>query len=190
MSELQHQQRKSLAAPSPVIAAAIKALLTHNNLLVKEEAKKALIQWSPTFRQIAAADKAYEGPAPVESTERFVGETTPLYVGQIVQVQEYGTIWFPAEVLEVFDDMRVSLRLRGGAKREVTVTRRAIQLGPAELTQTGDPTSAAGVPQPTLVGGRVGSLPRRSNFRCRRKRRRKTCAGRWKTPVDSNRQIE
>lgn len=140
-NQLKALQAKSIPDPDPVVASAIELLLTHSNLLVQSEAKKALVNWSPSYKLKYTADKAYSGSSPVKSTDLFVGESTPLYSGQLLQVQQSGTLWYPAEVLEVFDDHRVRLQVRGGAKREVTVTRRQIQLGPPELTQPADPNA-------------------------------------------------
>lgn len=146
-TRLKMLQAKSVPDPDPAIASAIEPLLDHSNLLVQSEAKKALAKWSPSFKRKVDADKAYRGPSPVKSTERFVGESTRLYRGLLVQVQLNGSFWYPAEVLEVLEDNRVLLQTRGAGNRQVTVTRRQIQLGPEELTQVPDPNDAR--PEPT-----------------------------------------
>jgi hypothetical protein len=141
-AQLKALQAKSVAEPDPTVASAIEHLLDHANLLVQTEAQKALVQWSPSYKLKVTADKAYAGSSPVKSTERYVGESTPLYKGLLVQVQQHGTLWYPAEVREVFEDNRVRLIVRGGVRGEKTVTRRQIQLGPLELTQVLDPNVA------------------------------------------------
>ena len=80
---------------------------------------------------------------PVESTKLEVTSKTPLYVGQILQVQPHGAFWNAAEVLELRADGTVKCRTRGLGAREVTVKRSQLQLAPDEVEQPRKPESLA-----------------------------------------------
>jgi hypothetical protein len=70
----------------------------------------------------------YDGPHSIPSSGRRVDATTPLEVGQIVQVQEHRQ-WYPADVLRVNDDGTVRIHYRGWSDRwDEDVPRSRIQL--------------------------------------------------------------
>jgi hypothetical protein len=146
LAELTRLKAKSIPNPDPSIAAAIELLLEHPNIHVQDEATKTLVKWSPSFKRKVDADHAYRGPSPVKSTQRYVGESTLLYRGMLVQIQQNGSFWYPAEVLEVMNTGQVRLRLLGGSQKDTTTTRRQIQLGPEELTQRPNPNDPPNAP--------------------------------------------
>jgi hypothetical protein len=70
----------------------------------------------------------YDGPGSIPSSGRRIDATTPLEVGQIVQVQEHRQ-WYPGDVLRVNDDGTVRVHYRGWPNaRDADVPRSRIQL--------------------------------------------------------------
>lgn len=125
------------------IVNAIKKHLGSTNFMVAKLSERALENADPVFGKSNALMKAYEGSSPVDSTNLEVLSTTPLYVGQIVQIQEIGSFWFAAEIRELLPDGRVLVKYQGwGGNRTATLARRNIQLAPADLPQPHKPTTA------------------------------------------------
>lgn len=134
--------KKSLQDPSPEVAAAIQSHLESDNKDLRSAAHNALMRWSPEYKEIKDLEKAYGGMGVVKSTGREVNSLTPLYVGQIVQVQEHGPFWHAGEITELKDDGSVVVQKRGGGKRKITVARRKVQLAPEALPQPNKPATA------------------------------------------------
>ncbi|MCC6510370.1 MAG: hypothetical protein IT423_14800 [Pirellulaceae bacterium] len=150
-------ESKSLSDPDPEIATAIRALLKHADEDVAAAASKALAKWSPEYKRTYDLNKAYGGPSPVSSSDLEVNSTTPLYVGQIVQVQEHGSFWYAARIKTLLPDgkVRAETLAWGKPNREVTVTRRNVQLAPPEVEQPAPPagvTNGAGLADVQVSG--------------------------------------
>ena len=94
-------QPRSRLGVDPEVAAAIEKLLKHSDSKIQEAARAALANWSPEFGVRQKLNAAYSSHMPVESTERFVESTTPLYVGQILQFQQSQGPWYSGEVVEL-----------------------------------------------------------------------------------------
>ncbi len=74
----------------------------------------------------------YDGPHSIPSSGRRIDATTPLEVGQIVQVQEHRQ-WYPADVLKVNDNGTVRIHYRGWSDTwDEDVPRSRIQLAHEE----------------------------------------------------------
>jgi hypothetical protein len=139
--------RKKSKETDTEIVNAIKKHLGSTNFMVAKLSERALENADPVFGKSNALKKAYEGSSPVDSTNLEVLSTTPLYVGQIVQIQEIGSFWFAAEIRELLPDGRVLAKYQGwGGNRTATLARRNIQLAPADLPQPHKPATA-NVPQ-------------------------------------------
>jgi hypothetical protein len=138
--------KKSKKTDSEIVNA-IKKHIGSENPVAASLSERALENWDPVFGKANALKKAYEGSSPVDSTNLEVLSTTPLYVGQIVQIQENGSFWFAAEIRELLPDGRVVAKYQGwGGNRTATLARRKIQLAPADLPQPHKPETA-NVPQ-------------------------------------------
>ncbi len=135
--------KKKPKDPDPQIVQHLDQLRQSPTKEVKELATKVLLNWSPTFKRKHDLNKAYQGPSPVDSTDRIVESTTPLYVGQIVQVQEHGSFWKPAKILELLPDgkVKVGMLVWNEVRQSPTITRRNIQLAPDEVDQPARPKS-------------------------------------------------
>jgi hypothetical protein len=133
--------------PDPEIVAAIEKQLASANKNVAQAAHKALLNWSPTYKQKKSLAKEYEGPGALNSTDRVVESITPLYVGQIVQAQRknYGPFWRAAKIEELLPDgtVRVGFLTWGKVDHSEVLPRRAIQLAPEELEQPAKPAASA-----------------------------------------------
>lgn len=136
---------KSPAERDPDIVGALERTIGHEDRAVREAARKALAKWEPKFQRKLDLEKAYEGPSPVDSTDLAVESTTPLYPGQIVQVQEHGSFWFPARVKALHSDGKVEVEFLtwGKPTRGAILMRRNIQLAPPELDQPDRPQSSS-----------------------------------------------
>ncbi|MEI7460142.1 MAG: SHD1 domain-containing protein [Pirellula sp.] len=138
--------KKSKETDSEIVNA-IKKHIGSSNSVAASLSERALENWDPVFGKANALKKAYEGSSPVDSTNLEVLSTTPLYVGQIVQIQENGSFWFAAEIRELLPDGRVLVKYQGwGGNRTATLARRNIQLAPADLPQPHKPATP-NVPQ-------------------------------------------
>lgn len=130
---------KSLKDPDAEIVTAIERLLNHSNPDVHKAAEKALVKWSPRFKQWKQLEKDYEGPGSVKSSERKVESGTPLAIGQVVQVRqsELSSLWRPAKVEATLDNekVRVAFLAWGKSLNSEDVTRSRIQLAPLEFEQ-------------------------------------------------------
>ncbi|QDS86625.1 hypothetical protein EC9_07980 [Rosistilla ulvae] len=145
-AQLEALAKKSVADPSPKVAAAIEAHIEHEDKKLRSAAQSALMRWAPDYKVVQDLKKAYRGFGTVKSTDREVDALTPLYVGQIVQFQEHGSFWFPGEIVSLNADKSVVVRRRAGSSRKVTVKRRNIQLAPEQLPQPNEPASAPDAP--------------------------------------------
>jgi SLA1 homology domain 1, SHD1 len=134
--------KKSKETDSEIVNA-IKKHIGSSNSVAASLSERALENWDPVFGKANALKKAYEGSSPVDPTNLEVLSTTPLYVGQIVQIQEIGSFWFAAEIRELLPDGRVLAKYQGwGGNRTATLARRNIQLAPADLAQPHKPATA------------------------------------------------
>ncbi len=135
---------KSPKEPDSQIAAAIEQLLTSTDKSVAGAAHKALVKWSPSYSLKTRLAKEYQHYSPVKSTKLVVESITPLYVGQIVQVQ-LRTFWRPAIIKKLLPDGKVDIAhlLWGKDHMPATVARRNIQLAPPELEQPARPKSVS-----------------------------------------------
>ena len=129
----------------PAIAAAIEALLQHDDQAVRLAAHKALLKWSAAYRPRGELDGQYAGPQGVASSGRPVGPDTPLFVGQIVQLRD-NRRWIPADILELAGDGRIKVHPRGWNTDawDKLVAREQLQLAPDELFQPAQSPTAAG----------------------------------------------
>lgn len=138
---------KSNVRPDPDFAKAVETLLKHPSPFVVYAAEKALPIWSPSSSKKYETNKLYRGPLFVPSTGKTVDKSTPLFVGQIVQVMEFGTAWLPAKIQKLLADgqVEVGILMDRRAVRSITVTRRSIQLAPDEVEQPDrpEPSSAS-----------------------------------------------
>ncbi|MEM8670824.1 MAG: SHD1 domain-containing protein [Planctomycetota bacterium] len=159
LETLNQLAEKSLLDTDPEIADAILPWVKSTDKRIATAADKALRKWSSDYANQKKLEKAYQGPSPVDSTERYVESTTPLFIGQLVQAQRprYGSFWRPARVKELLSDSSVKLAFLTWGKENdrdiVTVPRRNIQLAPPELEQPAAPagnnrTSAAVTNEP------------------------------------------
>jgi hypothetical protein len=80
-------------------------------------------------------NKQYEGPGFLESSQLPVDSSTELYVGQIVQIREHGSVWHAGEITDLLSDGKVNVNYRGWGRRKATLLRNQIQLAPKEVTQ-------------------------------------------------------
>jgi hypothetical protein len=142
-AQLEQLTKKTLKEPHPEVADAIQSHLDSDDKTIHTAAHKALLSWSPAYKKIHDLERAYSGPGVVDSSKLEVNSLTRLYVGQILQVQEHGHFWHPAEITQLKDDGQVVVQLRGGGRRTITVARRNLQLAPNELPQPNQPTSAS-----------------------------------------------
>jgi hypothetical protein len=128
---------KTPQAPDPEIAGAVEKATKHSSTMVVHFAERALPKWAPEFNIKYEINKLYKGPLHVPSTDKAVDSKTPLYVGQIVQMQEHGSAWQAAVVqrLKPGDQVEVGFLMGGNPVRTVTLPRRKIQLAPEEVNQ-------------------------------------------------------
>jgi hypothetical protein len=71
-----------------------------------------------------------------------VESSTPLFVGQIVQVQENGSFWFPGRIKSLLPSGKVEVEFLSWGKpsRSAVLARRNLQLAPAEVDQPAKPS--------------------------------------------------
>ena len=140
-------ESKSPKTPDAEIAAAITPLLKHSDKEVVEAAQKALLKWSPEFKRKHDLNKAYDGPGAMGSSDLEVESSTPLYVGQRIQFQEHGSFWFAGRIKELLPNnkVRIDVLAWGKANRELTLSRRNLQLAPPEVDQPSRPTKELAV---------------------------------------------
>ena len=143
---LQQLGKRRPPDPDPEVAAAIQSLLNNPSKKIQEEASQTLAHWSPTYKLKFDLNKAYDSHMPVKSTGRTVTDSTPLYVGQLVQAKLFGA-WFAAEILELRSDGKILVRKRGFAPQEHTISRQELQLAPDELDQPHRPSTVAATSQ-------------------------------------------
>jgi hypothetical protein len=103
-------------------------------------ADRALRNYDPIYK----CNKEYEGPQPVESSNLPVASAADLWIGQIVQVREHGSQWWPAEIADLLADGQAIIRYRGwGNHRTATLTVNNIQFAPQAVQQAQPPASKA-----------------------------------------------
>ncbi|MGE0760494.1 MAG: hypothetical protein AB7O38_26005, partial [Pirellulaceae bacterium] len=141
--------------PDADVASAIEPLLTHPNPKVRSDATAALRNWSPDFDRRQKLKESYDSHMPVESSDLEVNATTDLFVGQIIQFQDIGTFWYPGEILELLPDGKVKVRKRKLDRREITVTRRNLQLAPPEVEQPPRPAATVAAQTTTPAAPRT-----------------------------------
>ncbi len=88
-------------------------------------------------------NKQYEGASFLESSQLPVESSTELFVGQIVQIRERGSKWYPGEITDLLPDGKVNANYRGWDRRKATLLRNQIQLAPIEVTQPKRPENIA-----------------------------------------------
>ena len=150
-------RRKTPKEPDSEIAAKIEKLLKHSDSKIQEAARAALANWSPEFGVRQKLNAAYSSHMPVESTERFVESTTPLYVGQILQFQQSQGPWYAGEVVELLSDGKFKVLKRGPFRQEHILTRRNLQLAPDGLDQPNKSAKVATVGTRTWTSVSDGS---------------------------------
>jgi len=138
--------KKNLQSPDQDIVAAMKPLVDSDNDKLRKAAHSALLRWDAEYKRIASLKSAYDRGGVVDNSKREVNLLTTLYVGQIVQVNEHGPFWKPATIEDIQTDGQVSVKLRGGGSRKITVARSKIQLAPEDLPQPNKPATAAALP--------------------------------------------
>ena len=133
--------KKTNVSSDMEIAKSVEKLLKHPSLLVVLAAEKALPIWSPTYSKTYEINKRYRGPLHVDSTGQAVDKSTPLFVGQIVQVQEFGTAWMAAKIQKLLSDgqVEVGVLMDGRVIRSLSLARKSIQLAPDEVEQPDRP---------------------------------------------------
>ncbi len=125
--------------PDPEIIAAIGLLLEDSDRAVKATAIRALEKWDAGFKEINKLVSAYNSHIPLKSSNLKVDETTPLFPGQILQVQQSNGWWKAATVSELLASGRVEVIHRGPWKTNEIVTRDKLQLAPKLLPQPNRP---------------------------------------------------
>ncbi|WP_419194179.1 SHD1 domain-containing protein [Novipirellula herctigrandis] len=133
---------KTPADPDREIVATIRKLTQSDSGVVVTFAKKALEKWDREFASTNKLVKSYDSHMHVESTGRTVTGATPLYSGQIVQVNERSNWWKAATVKEVLPSGRVEIEFRGPFPKRAIVEREKIQLAPKDLPQPASLKSA------------------------------------------------
>jgi len=128
---------KTVAESDPEIVNAIQKLLKNESQMVVDSAERSLAKWSPSFKKKYEINKLYKGPLHVPSTDKPVDSSTPLFVGQIVQAQEFGNVWQSVKVQRLQNDgkVEVGLLMAGRVIRSMVLARRSIQLAPDEVEQ-------------------------------------------------------
>jgi len=135
-SALHKLTRKTPQAPEVEIAAAIRQHLAGSIAGTPFLADRALRNYDPNYK----CHKEYEGPQPVESSSLPVASVSDLWIGQIVQVREHGSQWWPAEIANLLPDGQAIIRYRGwGNHRTATLTVNNIQLAPQAVQQVQPP---------------------------------------------------
>ncbi len=137
LTAVQMLEAKTPKDPDPEVASAIMKLLSHTDKNISDEARKALVKWSPEFKRKHDLKKAYEGPSPVASSDLEIESTTPLFVGQIIQFQEHSSFWFPGRIKELLPNNKVIVEAMAWGKpnRDLTLSRRNLQLADPEVEQ-------------------------------------------------------
>ncbi|TWT97476.1 SHD1 domain-containing protein [Neorhodopirellula pilleata] len=118
----------------PEIVAAIKSLLDDSDRSVSLSADRALKQWDPLYAEQAELESKYANMAPLNPTGRTVDKDTPLYVGQVIQVQFSRSWWRAAEITELLQSGRVEVEMRLSKDRKI-FDREEIQLPPEAYIQ-------------------------------------------------------
>jgi hypothetical protein len=146
-SALHQLIRKTPQAPEAEIAAAIRQHLAGSIAGTPFLADRALRNYDPTYK----CNKEYEGPQPVESSNLPVASMADLWIGQIVQVREHGSQWWPAEIAELLADGQAIIRYRGwGNHRTATLSVNHIQLAPQAVEQVQPPAKKV-TPSPAKI---------------------------------------
>ncbi len=137
LTTLKMLEGKSPLNPDPEIVSQLTRLMEHKDKQVSDEARKALVKWSPEFKRKHDLNKAYQGPGPVASSDLEVESSTPLAEGQIIQYQEHGSFWYAGRVKRLLPNNKVLVEALAWGKpnREVTLARRNLQLAPPEVDQ-------------------------------------------------------
>ncbi|MCE3018695.1 MAG: hypothetical protein LW870_22820 [Pirellula sp.] len=135
---------KTPQAPDPEIAAAMEKATKNSSLMIVHFAERALPKWAPEFSAKYGINKLYKGQLHVPSTDKVVDSKTPLYAGQIVQMQEHGSVWQAAVVQRLKPDGEIELGflMGGNPVRTVTLPRSKIQLAPEEVVQPPRPAES------------------------------------------------
>jgi len=143
LNSLKSLRDRTPKEPDPEVLAILQTLVKSRNKKVASDAQETLAAWSPVYKKRLDLNKAYASHMPVESTNRKVDESTPLFVGQIVQMQPNRSFWHAAEILEMLPNGRVMVQTRGIGQREHLVARHELQLAPEDVDQ---PSPAAVIP--------------------------------------------
>jgi len=96
-------------------------------------------------------NKQYEGHGFLESSQLLVDSSTELFVGQIVQIRERGSVWYPGEITDLLPDGKVNANHRGWERRKATLLRNQIQLAHKEVTQPKRPENISKPTKPSLT---------------------------------------
>ncbi|MGB7325886.1 MAG: SHD1 domain-containing protein [Rubripirellula sp.] len=133
--------QKKLQNPDPKIVAAIEKHLHAANRSVASSADRAMKAWSPVYEETVKLNQAYhDRSSPVDSTGIRVQSTRQLFSGQIIQAQNRGSFWYPAEVMELLPRNRVLVKMRGGSREEMVLDLTKIQLAPDLVNQPAQPS--------------------------------------------------
>lgn len=132
----------------PEIVAAIEAFLDEPNRAVSMSAQRALKKWDPVYAQQSALESKYNSSAPLDSTGRTIDANTPLYVGQVIQVQGNHSWWKAAEITELLASGRVEVQMRDHWKERKIFDREQIQLPPEAYVQPHSPPAMTTANEP------------------------------------------
>ncbi|WP_186775978.1 SHD1 domain-containing protein [Rubripirellula reticaptiva] len=139
--------QKNLQNPDPKIVAAIEKRLNDPNRAVASSADRAMKAWSPVYEETVKLNQAYhDRSSPVDSTGLRVQSTRQLFGGQIIQAQNHGSFWYPAEVMELLPRNRVLAKMRGGSREEIVLDLTKIQLAPDLVDQPARPSRSSRSP--------------------------------------------
>lgn len=116
------------------IAEALKPLLLHSNLMVRDHAERALLKFAPQFGRQMKIKKDYAGMGPVDDIGTSINENTPLPPGLIVAANKHGNFYFSAQVVKKLDDGQVEVQLNNCHRNE-TLHWTKIRLAPPEVDQ-------------------------------------------------------
>lgn len=135
LESLKKLRERTPKEPDADVLALLNALLASRNKKVQADAQETLALWSPDYKKRFELNKAYAGHMPVDSTNKKVTRETPLFIGQIVQVQPNRAFWHAAEIIDLLPDGRVMVQTRGIGARELRINREDLQLAPDNVDQ-------------------------------------------------------
>lgn len=115
------------------IARAIEPLVKHRDPKFREQAKTALVKFSPEFKKIHALNIAYSKFFPVKELGPAVGDQTRLPSGLIVAARRHNS-WYAAKVLGELNDGRIQVQYQM-VPWKAELARDDLRLAPPQVEQ-------------------------------------------------------